>query len=156
MPSGFKTFSVGDTVYKYNSLNPAEAIYFGARVVQAFGPSLASLGVGVVEEKSSNQSNEAILMAFQSALSSLNAKLVTELINEALAKCYTPKNESLADEATFNLWFTEHKDHLFAVGPLALFYLTKDFFPKMPATLKARLQMLLAEASMSQSRKDGK
>ena len=118
--SGLGSFSLDGVIYRFEALNPLEAVRFGNRVFKVFGPA----------------AGEGMLAALAPALSEVDDDKVSLLIEEALRRCYTPQNEALRDEVVFNRWFMEHPDQLYGAGLLAVWHLVKDFFPKTLATLK--------------------
>lgn len=146
-----KSFSIDGSTYRLNSMNPRDAIRFGARCIKAFGATLSALA----EESGGNMQEKAI-KGLTSAISSMDDALITELMNEALSYCITPQNEELSDEAVFNQWFLAHPDHLFHAAAMAIFHLAKDFFPKTLATRLKNSRTLRADQSLSQSQPAGK
>lgn len=148
--NGLKSFSIDGMTYRLKTMNPRDAIQFGARVIKAFGPTLAALAA------ESGNSTEKMMSGLASAVSSLDNTLAAEVFSEALSYCITPQNQELSDEAVFNQWFIDHPDHLFQVAGLAIFHLSKDFFPKTPATKLTSFQTLRAKASMFPFPTDGK
>ena len=151
---GMGTFTVDEVVYRFNYMNPADALDFGPRVLKVVGPTLFAL---ILTEKDASKNGEAaILDVMIPAISGMDSKIISGLIKEAISFCYTPRNEALGDEKNFNDWFIAHPDHLFTAGALAIYHLAKPFFPKMPATLLSKLQTLRATASTSPSQTGGK
>ena len=129
--SGLGSFSLDGVIYRFEALNPLEAVRFGNRVFKVFGPALLSLAAA--KKDGAETAGEGMLAA---ALSEVDDDKVSLLIEEALRRCYTPQNEALRDEVVFNRWFMEHPDQLYGAGLLAVWHLVKDFFPKTLATLK--------------------
>ncbi len=121
-------------MYRFETLNPLEAVRFGNRVFKVFGPALLSLAAAKKDD--GEAAGEGVLAALAPALSGFDDDKVSLLIEEALRRCYTPQNEALRDEVVFNRWFMEHPDQLYGAGLLAVWHLVKDFFPKTLATLK--------------------
>ena len=123
--SGLGSFSLDGVTYRFEALNPLEAMRFGNRVFKVFGPALLSLASA--KKDGGEMAGEGVLASLAPALSEME---------EALRRCYTPQNEALRDEVVFNRWFMEHPDQLYGAGLLAVWHLVKDFFPKTLATLK--------------------
>ena len=132
--TGLGSFSLDDVMYRFETLNPLEAVRFGNRVFKVFGPALLSLAAAKKDD--GEAAGEGVLAALAPALSGFDDDKVSLLIEEALRRCYTPQNEALRDEVVFNRWFMEHPDQLYGAGLLAVWHLVKDFFPKTLATLK--------------------
>ena len=63
-------------------------------------------------------------------LSGWNVPGASDLMQDAIARCWTPKNEKLSDLAAFNKWFQEHPGDLFQLGMKAAFEVARDFLPK--------------------------
>ncbi len=131
--TGLGSFSLDGVMYRFETLNPLEAVRFGNRVFKVFGPALLSLAAA---KNDGEAAGEGVLAALAPALSGFDDDKVSLLIEEALRRCYTPQNEALRDEVVFNRWFMEHPDQLYGAGLLAVWHLVKDFFPKTLATLK--------------------
>ena len=132
--TGLGSFSLDGIMYRFETLNPLEAVRFGNRVFKVFGPALLSLAAAKKDD--GEAAGEGVLAALAPALSGFDDDKVSLLIEEALRRCYTPQNEALRDEVVFNRWFMEHPDQLYGAGLLAVWHLVKDFFPKTLATLK--------------------
>ncbi|HIW79219.1 MAG TPA: hypothetical protein H9874_08760 [Candidatus Bilophila faecipullorum] len=132
--TGLGSFSLDGVMYRFETLNPLEAVRFGNRVFKVFGPALLSLAAAKKDD--GEAAGEGVLAALAPALSGFDDDKVSLLIEEALRRCYTPQNEALRDEVVFNRWFMEHPDQLYGAGLLAVWHLVKDFFPKTLATLK--------------------
>ncbi len=132
--TGLGSFSLDGVMYRFETLNPLEAVRFGNRGVKVFGPALLSLAAAKKDD--GEAAGEGVLAALAPALSGFDDDKVSLLIEEALRRCYTPQNEALRDEVVFNRWFMEHPDQLYGAGLLAVWHLVKDFFPKTLATLK--------------------
>ncbi len=132
--TGLGSFSLDGVIYRFEALNPLEAVRFGNRVFKVFGPALLSLAAA--KKDGAETAGEGVLAALAPALSEVDDDKVSLLIEEALRRCYTPQNEALRDEVVFNRWFMEHPDQLYGAGLLAVWHLVKDFFPKTLATLK--------------------
>lgn len=151
MNNGIGQFIVNDTVYKYTELAPIEALAFGAKCIKTLGPLMSGLGGALSavskasQEKASEgaapsgaiDATEAVLSALAPMLVNVDESRLMELFKECFGHVFTPQNECLGDEAAFNAWFMERKADLFPVGIVALIYLGRDFFPKLPATSKA-------------------
>lgn len=110
-------FEVEGETYKFRNLSPFEGLDFGARVAKLVAPALMGLGTG------------ATVGDIVKGLGSMDNTEMTALMKEALGKCYTPESEALDNEAVFNKWFGDHPTHLFQAGVLAVYHLTKPFFP---------------------------
>lgn len=146
-----KSFSINGSTYRLKSMNPRDAIRFGARCIKAFGATLSAL-----TEESGGKVQENVIKGLTAAISSIDDALITDLINESLSYCITPQNEELSDEAVFNQWFLAHPDHLFHAAAMAIFHLAKDFFPKTLATRLKNSRTLRAAESLSPFQQDGR
>ena len=109
------TLSSGN-VYAVTPLNPHEGISWSNRVMAALGPVLSSLFSGGKAESGLNSF-------------SLDDKAATQLMHDAIAQCWTPKNEKLSDPAAFNAWFLEHPGDLYELGVRACVEVAREFFP---------------------------
>lgn len=138
--------SVGGHRYALDLLNPLDAIAWGNRALSLFGPSLGKIlgsiefeklqgldfsKMGLMEVFGKLQHLGAMTLA---SCGELKAAEVSGIMTEAVQRCYTPQNESLADETVFNRWFREHPGDLYPLGVMALVYLVKDFFPSQLVT----------------------
>lgn len=120
--------SIGAHRYALEKLNPMDAITWGNRVLAVVGPTLGGL-----VDACSDKGNFA--KSFQGIFASYNSTEASNLMLEALRQCYTPQNESLADDAVFNKWFKEHPGDLYHLGVMAVYELVKDFFPNQLVTI---------------------
>lgn len=138
--------NVGERRYAIDTLNPLEAIDWGVRVAVLLGGPLGRLLGGCDLERLKNldpaRPDPDSLGLLKDALASglagcagLNAPELTDLLTQALRRCYTPENEALRDEAVFNRWFREHPGDLYPLGVKAVQQLVADFFPKTLVTL---------------------
>ncbi|WP_301386733.1 phage tail assembly chaperone, partial [uncultured Bilophila sp.] len=114
--TGLGSFSLDGVMYRFETLNPLEAVRFGNRVFKVFGPALLSLAAAKKDD--GEAAGEGVLAALAPALSGFDDDKVSLLIEEALRRCYTPQNEALRDEVVFNRWFMEHPDQLYGAGLL--------------------------------------
>ena len=46
--SGLGSFSLDGVIYRFEALNPLEAVRFGNRVFKVFGPALLSLALSLI------------------------------------------------------------------------------------------------------------
>lgn len=133
MRTGLSTFAVGETVYKYDLLAPVEALRYGTQCAKVLGPALASV-MDVVQQFGSDKATVGELVASAApALAAIDEDKVATLMQTAFKRVYTPANECLGDEAVFNDWFQARPHEMFPVGLLAIYHLSKAFFPKLPA-----------------------
>ena len=155
--------SVGGKRYAVELLNPIDAIAWGNRVLALFGPALGKI-VGVIDFEKlegidlSNMGVMKVAGKLQSLVSmtlascgELKAKEVSDIMQEVIQRCYTPRNESLGDMAVFNRWFKEHQGDLYPLGIMALVYLVKDFFPSQLVTAASAFQARLTSAETEAS-----
>jgi len=116
-----KTITVGKTSYKVEPFTPKEAIPFGLKVAKILGPTLAGVvDKGTLEERLTNVINR---------VGNIDESAVESLMNMAYSRVYTPENECLDNEASFNAWFKDHRDELFECGFKAIMALATDFLP---------------------------
>ncbi|MFR3459765.1 MAG: phage tail assembly chaperone, partial [Bilophila wadsworthia] len=106
--TGLGSFSLDGVIYRFEALNPLEAMRFGNRVFKVFGPALLSLASA--KKDGGEMAGEGVLASLAPALSEMDEDKVSLLVEEALRRCYTPQNEALRDEVVFNRWFMEHPD----------------------------------------------
>ncbi|MDL2268216.1 hypothetical protein LJC46_09605 [Desulfovibrio sp. OttesenSCG-928-G15] len=144
--------AVGGKRYALDLFNPLDGLAYGNRALAVLGPAIGGMvgSVDIFAFASVDQAQTALdeaAMGVQGMLASalascgqVNSTDVTMLMNEALRRCYTPQNESLADESVFNRWFREHPEDMYILAAHAMFRLVKDFFPKPPATGKSVLK----------------
>ena len=132
--TGLGSFSLDGVTYRFEALNPLEAMRFGNRVFKVFGPALLSLASA--KKDGGEMAGEGVLASLAPALSEMDEDKVSLLVEEALRRCYTPQNEALRDDVVFNRWFMEHPAQLYGAGLLAVGHPAKEFFPKTLATLK--------------------
>jgi len=150
--------SVGGKKYAVDLLNPLEALAWGPRVVALLGPSIGKVlsstdfealkGIdlakqGIMEAAGKLQNPLGALFA---CLGELKPEQVTALLNETLQHCYTPQNESLADQSVFNRWFKEYPGDMYPLGVMALVHLVKDFFPSQLVTAASKFQTTMESA----------
>ena len=143
---------VGGKRYAVDLLNPIDAIAWGNRALALFGPSLGKIvnsiefdtiqgidlaTMGAVEVMGKLQGLVAMALA---SCGELKSGEVTELMTEAIKRCYTPQNEALSDMALFNRWFRENPGDLYPLGVMALVHLVKDFFPSQLVTAASGFQ----------------
>lgn len=137
--------SLGTHRYTVEKLNPMDAFDWGPRALALFGPSLGNIlssvdmdalteldfkNMGLAELAAKVQQLVASTMT---SCGELKCTEVSAMLRDAVQRCYTPQNESLADMAVFNSWFREHPGDLFPLGAMALVQLVKDFFPSQLA-----------------------
>lgn len=128
--TGIREFIVGNTAYKYTELTPIDALSFGTRCAKTIGPILSALFNALGNTTSGERTTE-LMDALAPALDKVDDKKLEALLKECYSHVYTPGNECLGDEASFNSWFSERKHELFPVGITALIHLVKDFFPNL-------------------------
>jgi len=142
---------IGDNRYAIDKLPPFQAIEWGNRILSVLGPT-----IGGVMEAISDDGNPAA--AFQGAFGQYKSAEASQIMRDAMKRCYTPQNESLGNEAVFNSWFREHSGDLFHLGVMAVWELTRDFLPKQLITFATafRTRMQSKAAQGSPSPMDGK
>lgn len=162
--------AVGKNRYAVDKLNPMEAFEWGPRALSLFGPSLGKIVASLEVDKLSDLKLESmglteiaaslqkLLAMSMSSCGELKSAEVVALLREAVQRCYTPHNESLADMAVFNRWFQEHPGDLFPLGGMALVYLVKDFFPSQLVTAASAFltKKSTTAGTASTSPRDGK
>lgn len=134
MRTGLGQFNVGDTVYKYDTLAPIDGLRYGTQCAKVLGPALANILDVVTQWSADKMTIGDLATSVAPALATLDEDKVEGLMRTAFARVYTPRNECLGDEAAFNDWFSERQNEVFVVGVLAIYHLSKDFFPRLPAT----------------------
>lgn len=50
-----------------------------------------------------------------------------KLVREALARCWTPENMRLKDDAEFTRWFSLHPEDMMTLGSRAMVEVSRDF-----------------------------
>lgn len=164
------TITLGPHRYALEKLNPMDAFEWGPRALALFGPSLGKILESVnmdaltgLDFKSMSLADvagkvQSLVASTMTSCGELKCAEVSAMLRDAVQRCYTPENESLADMAVFNRWFRDHPGDLFPLGALALVHLVKDFFPSQLVTgligfLKKAQQ---TQATASASPTDGK
>ena len=157
MNTNLKFIDFGGHKYAVELLNPLEGITWGHRAMSLLSPALGSLLTSAnlsalmeldVEGDDFTENLAAIqplLGELFNAYGKLGGDEVSALLTEALQRCYTPRNESLADMSVFNRWFQENPGDLFTLGIIALFHLVKGFFPKPLVTGMSGFPMMEKE-----------
>lgn len=151
MVDGLGFITVGDNRYAVEKLNPLEAIAFGNRVLRVAGPALGNMYEAVREGGDFGS-------VFCTAFAAYESAEVTALMTDALARCYTPRNEPMSNQVVLNSWFREHPGDLYHLGVRAMYELVKDFFPKQLATIASACKTIASDmaAARSPSPRDGK
>ena len=150
--------SVGGKRYAVDLLNPIDAISWGNRALALFGPALGKVvasidfdeleGIDLAKMKLMEVASKLqglVSMALASC-GELKAKEVSDIMQEAIQRCYTPQNERLGNMEVFNRWFKEHPGDLYPLGVMALVYLVKDFFPSQLVTAASNFQARMTSA----------
>ena len=117
---------IEDRVYTAQRFNPLEGMEYGAKILALVSPAL-----GGIMEATKDGGDPAKVGAELGR--SLKDPDLAPLLKKALGQCFTPENESLADEVTFNKWFMRHPGDMFSLGAQAAWQLVKDFFPSQLA-----------------------
>lgn len=97
--SGLGSFSLDGVIYRFEALNPLEAMRFGNRVFKVFGPALLSLASA--KKDGGEMAGEGVLASLAPALSEMDEDKVSLLVEEALRRCYTPAERSPARRGRF-------------------------------------------------------
>lgn len=113
-----KKITINGNTYTAEPLNPHEAIGWANRLIPVVGP--------VLTDKS---------------LDKWNGPEASRLMQEAVARCWTPENEKLSEQAVFNRWFQKHPRDLIELGARAAFEVARDFLPEALHTALESFQM---------------
>lgn len=116
----YETLEVNGKTYYVQPLSPLEAVDWAAETTAVVGPMIGSL-----------TSEKGVRESIATALSNFNDKQAAGLLKKALARCVTPENKPLSNDAVFAEWFgrTENKGDLLFLGGQAAYVLVRDFFP---------------------------
>ena len=131
---------VGENVYPLQKMNPMEGMEYGMKVLAAVSPSFA----GIYEAVKDGGEYEKVFFELSKTLQQSD---FTPLLKTAYGQCFTPQNESLADEVIFNRWFRDNPGDMFHLGALAVWELAKDFFPSQLVTMLSGLSSKMKESS---------
>lgn len=82
--SGLGSFSLDGVIYRFEALNPLEAVRFGNRVFKVFGPALLSLAAA--KKDGAETAGEGMLAALAPALSEVDDDKVSLLINHKITE----------------------------------------------------------------------
>lgn len=127
---------IEDRVYNVQKFNPLEGMEFGTQILAIVSPALG----GIME--ATKDGGDPAKVGTELARS-LKDPSLAPLLKRALGQCFTPENESLADEYVFNKYFAAVPQDLFVLGVQAVWVLVKDFFPSQLATLASAWQQQL-------------
>ena len=134
MTTGLGKFTVGEHVYKFEALAPIDGLRFGTQCAKVLGPALTAVLDVASRWNTDKMTLGELVTTLSPALASVDEEKFEGLMKTAFTKVYTPQNENLGDEAAFNAWFREHPQEMFTVAVIAIYYLARDFFPKLPGT----------------------
>ena len=123
----FTKIKIDDRIYCVRKLSPMEAIDYGLKVATVISPALS--GLVEITRESGDQSK-----ALDGLSGALKGGEAGAILKEALRQCFTPENENLADEVTFNRWFQKYPGDMFVLASRAVWDLVKDFLPPMLIT----------------------
>ena len=129
-----KRLLINDRTYTIQPLNPMEAIAYGTKIAAVIAPALSSLTGGAGLKSGA----EKLLLSLGAALKDND---VSSLLKTAYDQCYTPQNESMADEVVFNKHFLAFPEDAYELGVRAAYLLVKDFFPKQLSTTLSGLDL---------------
>ena len=137
--------TVNNRKYSIDLFNPMEAIPWSSRAASLFLPLLEPVAAGIDWKGLGNldlgdKNSAALVEKLQGAAATIfgscgkiKSKETSEMMHEAIQRCYTPGNESLANMEVFNRHFREYPEDLFILGAMAIARLVRDFFPKLSA-----------------------
>lgn len=134
--NGLIRIKIEDRVYAVHRFNPMDGMEFGTKLLAIISPSFG----GIIEITKEGGDPAKVGVELAKAMKDPD---LTPMLKQALGQCFTPENESLADEATFNAYFSQHPGDMFQLGVQAAYALVKDFFPSQLATLASDLQTKL-------------
>ena len=139
------SITVNNRKYSIDLLNPMEAIAWSSRAASLFLPLLEQVAAGIdwkglagldLEDKNSAALMEKLQGAAAAIFGScgkIKSKETSDMMNEAIQRCYTPENEPLANMEVYNRHFREYPEDLLILGMMAIGRLVRDFFPKLSA-----------------------
>lgn len=133
---------IEDRVYSVQKFNPMEGMEYGTKILALISPALG----GVMEAVKESGDATKVGLEFARALKDPE---MAPMLKQALGQCFTPENESLADEVTFNRHFSKVPGDLFQLGVQAAYALVKDFFPSQLVTIASAWQEKLNPVSQS-------
>ena len=116
-----KKVTINGNEYAVEPLNPHEAILWTNRVMPMLGHVLGrdSSGMGEPLETS-------------------------KIMEEAVARCWTPEKEKLSDPEVYNRWFQKHPADLYLLGIEAAREVGRDFLPQWTVTMLETLKSVVA------------
>lgn len=127
----FAKIKIEDRIYSVQKFHAKKAFSFSRNVLGIIAPTLGEgleiLGGGEVPKGQLKQLCAGIADVLMNEKSD-------RFINEALAQCFTPENQSLADEGVFNRWFSRYPHDLYELSGKVVWVLIKDFLPKSVLT----------------------
>lgn len=126
---------IEERAYSLTKFAPMDGMEYGTKVMAVVSPALGGL------YEATKDGGNAIKMASDFAAVFKDPTL-TPLLRQAIGQCFTPKNESLADEYVFNTWFSQHPGDLFQLGVQSAWALVKDFLPSSLVTMASDSQIL--------------
>ena len=117
-----KVIQIEDRAYSCRRFNSFDCVTWGDRL-RGILPALRA----AVEDDDPAQFAAALVP-------SLKDGSLTTLLKQAIGQCFTPENQSLADEAVFNAWFSKYPGDMLALGARAIPILVSDYLPSLLAT----------------------
>lgn len=128
---------IEERVYSIQRFNPMEGMEFGTKLLSVISPAFG----GIIE--STKDGGDPAKVGVEIARALKDPELAP-MLRRAIGQCWTPENESLADEAVFNMHFSKYPSDMFNLGVQATYSLVKDFFPSQLATVASGWQTKLA------------
>ena len=159
---------IEDRIYSAQRFNPIDGLTFGLKAAALITPAIGGLiaifkdsvnGEALSATESTEEMKQAAIekawekLANGDDLEKIGVDLakilkdpdLTPLMRQAFCQCFTPGNESLADEAVFSRHFIKFPGDMFVLGARAVWALAKDFFPSPLATIASGLPTKLQE-----------
>lgn len=133
---GIYRIKIDERVYAVQPFNPVDGMEFGTKLLGIISPALA----GAFELVKDDGEMSRVGLELGKALKDPG---LTPLLRQAYKQCFTPDNQSLADEAVFNQWFLKYPQDMFELGVRAAYALVKSFFPSRLATIASGLESKL-------------
>lgn len=117
---GMYKVKIGEHVYTIQPFNPIEGLEFGTKLVGVLSPALG--GAFELAKESGDMSRIGIELG-----NAFKDPLLMPMLRQAYNQCFTPDNQSLADEVAFNQWFLKYPQDMFELGVRAAYALVKSF-----------------------------
>lgn len=133
---------IGDNIYTLQKMNPMDGMEYGTQVLSAISPAFGGLYEAVKD-------NGDYGKVFAEISKAIKGNDFSALLKTAYKQCFTPENESLADEVAFNRWFRKFPGDMYQLGVQAVYELVKDFFPNQLATIASAVQSKLKATALS-------